>query len=80
MGIEKFLNESEVAELLGCSKSKLRHDRMQNIGLPYVKAGRLCRYKQGDIMAFMDKHKVKTTDGCGGACKCHEGAGCQAAC
>lgn len=51
--------DKQVSKLLGISAIKLRIDRMNGIGLPYVKIGRCVRYKAADIEAYLENNTVK---------------------
>ncbi len=44
-----LLNEKEVAFMLNCSVAKLRYDRARSIGCPYLKIGKLVRYRKADV-------------------------------
>jgi excisionase family DNA binding protein len=53
--VDKLLTEAETAELLGCKPSTLNNWRAtKRVTLPYVKVGRLVRYRQSDVLAFID--------------------------
>jgi excisionase family DNA binding protein len=49
----KLLTESQVAELYGITKPCLRRWRHERRALPFVKVGRLARYRQEDVEAFV---------------------------
>ena len=49
----KLLTETEVAELYEVTKPCLRRWRHEGRGLPFVKVGRLVRYRQEDVEAFV---------------------------
>lgn len=53
-----WLNERQVAELIGCSLSKLRQDRFKARGLNYSKNGRSVRYSFAEIQAYMENCKI----------------------
>lgn len=50
----KLLTESEVAETYGVTKPCLRRWRHEGRGLPFVRIGRLIRYRSGDVEAFVN--------------------------
>jgi excisionase family DNA binding protein len=52
----KLLTESQVAELYGITKPCLRRWRHERRGLPFVKVGRLVRYRQSDVEAFISSN------------------------
>jgi broad-specificity NMP kinase len=54
----KWLTEIEVAEMLSCSRSKLRNDRCRRRGLPYYKINNSIRYEMTDIIAYMEERRV----------------------
>jgi len=56
----RHINEKEAARIMGCSVSKLRNDRFQRRGCPYIKVGngRKVVYRVSDIMAFLDNGRV----------------------
>jgi predicted DNA-binding transcriptional regulator AlpA len=55
---QKFLKEAQVAHYFKLSVWKLRKDRENNRGLPYVKIGRLVRYPVEKIEQFLEDNKV----------------------
>ena len=59
----KYLTEQEVAEVTGLGVQTLRNYRFQKRGFPYCKFGRSVRYKVDDILAYMESHKIRTSDG-----------------
>lgn len=59
---EKFLTEKEVAELTGLALSTLRNDRSLSRKLfPYVKVGKSVRYSLTDVLAAMERRKIRLT-------------------
>jgi predicted DNA-binding transcriptional regulator AlpA len=54
------LNEREAAALVGCSVALMRKWRLFGEGPSYCKIGRLVRYRQEDLNAFLDSHRVET--------------------
>jgi len=56
----RLLTNDEVADLLGVSRSTLAIWRStERYGLPYVKAGRLVRYKEADVLRFIERRTVR---------------------
>lgn len=52
--LTKLLEASEVAEVLGITEGTLAVWRVTGrYNLPYVKSGRLVRYRQADVDAFI---------------------------
>jgi hypothetical protein len=50
--------EKETAKILGVAIQTLRNWRHLRKGPPYVKLGRIVRYRDGDLTAFIEKHRV----------------------
>jgi predicted DNA-binding transcriptional regulator AlpA len=55
-----YLNEKQVAKLIGVSVSKLQNDRFKSVGLNYVKIGRTVRYSLKEIDKYMCDHTIQT--------------------
>lgn len=51
-----ILSEEQVVELLGVKYNALRRWRNE-LGLPYMKIGRVIRYKRSDIDQWMSKFR-----------------------
>lgn len=58
--MKRYLNEVQVSEITGRALSTLRNERAKNQGMPYIKIGRSVRYDLGDVIRFMDAHKIET--------------------
>ena len=58
MNDDIFLREVDVAEMLGCSRSKLRNDRCNVVGLPYFKVGRSVRYSRNETLKYLHGCRV----------------------
>ena len=54
---DPFLTEHEVAEVLGCSPACLRKWRSQQTGPDYFKLGKLIRYRESALEAFVSASK-----------------------
>jgi excisionase family DNA binding protein len=52
---EKYLKPSEAAELLRSSKSTLAKRRIYGGGPPFLRIGRVIRYRQSDLHRWMDE-------------------------
>ena len=64
MSLSKLLTPDEVSELLGVTSHTLavwRSERRYN--LPYIKAGRLVRYRAEDIQRFVEERTEGQTLG-----------------
>lgn len=58
-----YVNEQKVAEMLDCAVQTLRNWRFRGEGPQYSKlGGRAVRYKLQDVIAYMERRKVKTED------------------
>ena len=53
-----FLLDKEVAKMLACGVQSLRNKRSKSEGLPYVKIGRLVRYRLSSVLAFLEQRNV----------------------
>lgn len=51
-------DEREAAKIISCSVALLRKWRLFREGPAYVKIGRLVRYRQEDLAAFLESHRV----------------------
>jgi hypothetical protein len=56
---DSLVSEVEAAEILDVTKFCLRSWRTKKIGVPYVRVGRLCRYRVSDLQQFLDAHRVE---------------------
>ena len=56
----RYIDEQEVARITGRALSTLRNERFQRRGIPYYKVGRSVRYSLGDVIEFMEKHRIET--------------------
>jgi hypothetical protein len=54
-----YLNEFEVAKIIGLAVQTLRNWRFIGKGIPYTKAGRSVRYELGDVLEFMKARRVE---------------------
>jgi predicted DNA-binding transcriptional regulator YafY len=55
---QRFLTEYELANYFKVSVHKLRRDRVENRGVPYIKYGRQVRYPVEIIEQFLEDNKV----------------------
>ncbi|MCU0613541.1 MAG: helix-turn-helix domain-containing protein [Desulfobacterales bacterium] len=60
MNSPKYIDEQEVARITGRALSTLRNERFQRRGIQYYKIGRSVRYRLGDVIEFMEKHRIET--------------------
>ena len=61
--VDKLLNEKQVSEIIGVSVHKLRANRNDKVGIPFVKMGRNVRYREADVQSFIERRVVQTTTG-----------------
>ncbi len=52
----QLLTEHEAANTLQCTRAALRRWRRERRGPRFVKLGRLIRYRQSDLEAFVDQN------------------------
>jgi hypothetical protein len=53
-----LLNEKHAAQYLGCSVGMMRKWRLFGNGPAFSKLGRLVRYQEGDLAAFVAANRV----------------------
>ena len=51
----KLLTEGETSMVLNCTRAALRRWRRERRGPKFVKLGRLIRYRDSDLEAFVDR-------------------------
>lgn len=59
MAVDKLVDEQAASECLGCKISTLRKWRFKGSGPAYVKVGRLVRYAEADLAAYLDANRVE---------------------
>jgi hypothetical protein len=55
----ELLTEVQVAAILGRAPSTLQKDRCYGRGVPYIKAGQQVRYRVGDLVEYIDAHRIE---------------------
>ena len=55
----RWLTEKEVGEIIGVTPATLQNWRWRGIGIPYSRFLRNIRYKESDVIVYMDSHAVK---------------------
>jgi hypothetical protein len=53
VGIDPLLSDRDVARITGRARSTLQKDRVTGDGIPFVRVGRLVRYRQSDVTEFL---------------------------
>jgi predicted DNA-binding transcriptional regulator AlpA len=61
IGPDALLNQSQVARILGTTEMFLEARRVRGGGPPYVRVGRLCRYRPQDVEAWIESRRVTST-------------------
>jgi predicted DNA-binding transcriptional regulator AlpA len=56
---ELYLNEKQVAEMIGLSVITLRNRRCQRRGFPYVKIGKSVRYLRQTVLDYMAERTIQ---------------------
>ena len=51
-----LFTQETVAALLNCSLATIERDRWAGTGIPFIKIGRLVRYRKTDIQAWLASH------------------------
>lgn len=53
-----LFSQGTVAAILDCSIATIERDRWIGDGIPFIKIGRLVRYRKTDIKTWLDKHAL----------------------
>jgi hypothetical protein len=56
--INQVVNENQASKIIGRAVQTLRNDRHLRQGPPYIKLGRSVRYKVGDLLDYIQSHRV----------------------
>jgi predicted DNA-binding transcriptional regulator AlpA len=51
--IDPLLSDRDVERITGRARSTLQKDRIAREGIPFVRLGRLVRYRESDVAAFL---------------------------
>jgi hypothetical protein len=62
MNFDKLINEKGAAEFLGCTVSAMRKWRLLGRGPAYCRVGRLIRYREDDLLAYVEASRVQPTN------------------
>jgi predicted DNA-binding transcriptional regulator AlpA len=52
--LDQLLSDRDVEKITGRARSTLKKARLAGTGIPFVRIGRLVRYRQSDVAAFLD--------------------------
>jgi predicted DNA-binding transcriptional regulator AlpA len=63
--LDQLLSDREVEKITGRARSTLQKDRVAGGGIPFIRLGRLVRYRQSDVTEFLDAlpKRRSTSDG-----------------
>jgi predicted DNA-binding transcriptional regulator AlpA len=64
---EPLLDEIEVSKIFGRAVPTLQKDRLKGLGPPFVKLGRLVRYRPSEVRAWLDSQTRRSTSDQGAA-------------
>jgi hypothetical protein len=59
---ERLVSERKAAEFFGCSVYTFRAWRTRGVGVPYIRIGRLCRYRIADLQEFLMANRVEPSE------------------
>ena len=51
--LDPLLSDREVSRLIGRAVSTLQKDRVVGDGIPFIRVGRLIRYRESDVSAYL---------------------------
>jgi predicted DNA-binding transcriptional regulator AlpA len=52
--LDPLLSDRDVEKITGRARSTLQKDRVSGSGIPFVRIGRLVRYRQSDVRTYLD--------------------------
>jgi hypothetical protein len=52
--LDPLLSDRDVERITGRARSTLQKDRVAGSGIPFVRFGRLVRYRQSDVQSYVD--------------------------
>jgi len=52
--LDPLLSDRDVERITGRARSTLQKDRVSGFGIPFVRIGRLVRYRESDVRAYLD--------------------------
>lgn len=56
--LPQAVDEYKASKIMGKSVQTLRNERHLGKGCPYIKMGKSVRYLIGDIVSYLDKHRI----------------------
>jgi predicted DNA-binding transcriptional regulator AlpA len=51
--LDPLLSDRDVERITGRARSTLQKDRVTGSGIPFVRLGRLVRYRQSDVQSYL---------------------------
>jgi len=54
-----LFDQQAVAAVRGCSEATMERDRWAGGGVPFLKIGRLVRYRKSDVLAWLEDHPIR---------------------
>jgi predicted DNA-binding transcriptional regulator AlpA len=61
-GFERLLDDNELAAVIGRSRSRIQKDRLEGRGPPFVKIGRLVRYRADDVRNYLRSCTIRPAE------------------
>jgi len=55
---DPLLSDRDVERITGRARSTLQKDRVIGTGIPFVRIGRLVRYRAADVAAYLDALRI----------------------
>jgi hypothetical protein len=52
--LDPLLSDRDVQRITGRARSTLQKDRVVGVGIPFVRLGKLIRYRQSDVEAYLE--------------------------
>jgi excisionase family DNA binding protein len=59
--LDHFLDEKQLAKLLGVSIRTLQNRRVAGGGIPFIKIGKAVRYNPKDVAEYLEQHRLTST-------------------
>jgi len=60
MNMQRYIKDTEVAEITGIAVQTLRNSRFLGQGFPYYKIGKSVRYKYSEILEHLERYRIET--------------------
>jgi hypothetical protein len=55
---DQVVDENQASKILGRAVQSLRNDRHLRRGCPYIKNFRSVRYQVGDLLDYLERHRI----------------------